>query len=156
MPTDDDRQLRVDAWEALLHAHAAIVPRIAADLEAATGLPLTWYDVLLELYRAHDNKLRMQDLGERVVLSRSRVSRIVDELAAAGHVDKQPDPCDGRGTLAVLTAEGRGIFRRAAPIHLDLIERYVGCLTKTQAKAIRSGLNHVTEGAEAAAPAPTV
>ena len=149
MPMSDEKQLRVDAWEALLHAHAAIVPRIAADMEASTGLPLTWYDVLLELYRSEENKLRMQDLGARVVLSRSRVSRIVDELAGAGYVDKQPDPCDGRGTLAVLTPEGRSVFRKAAPTHLELIERYVGCLSKTQATAIRAGLNTITEGAEA-------
>ena len=146
---NDEKQLRVDAWEALLHAHAAIVPRIAAAMEATTGLPLTWYDVLLQLYRSDGNKLRMQDLGAQVVLSRSRVSRIVDELANAGYVDKQRDPSDGRGTLAVLTTEGRRVFRKAAPIHLELIERYVGCLSTTQATTIRAGLNTITEGAEA-------
>lgn len=148
MPETSDRQLRVDAWEALLHAHAAIVPRIAARMEAETGLPLTWYDVLLELYRSPDRRLRMQDLGARVVLSRSRVSRIVDELAGAGYVDKQPDPSDGRGTLAVLTDEGRRVFRSAAPVHLDLIEQYVGCLTNGQAEAIRKGLGQITATAE--------
>lgn len=139
----DERQLKIDAWEALLNAHAAIVPRLAQGLEAETGVPLTWYDVLLNLYRAPKAKLRMQELSATVVLSRSRVSRIVDDLVAAGYVEKQPDPSDGRGTLAVLTAEGRRVFRRAAPIHVALIERYVGCLSTPQARAIRTGLTDV-------------
>lgn len=115
-----------DAWEALLRIHAALVPAIAAEVEAATGLPLSWYDVLLELSGAPDRRLRMQELGERVVLSRSRVSRIVDEMMAAGLVTKRPDPDDGRATLAVLTAAGRRAQRRAAPVYLAAIERRFG------------------------------
>src|SRR6476659_3762735 len=82
----DRTHLGADAWGALLRVHAAVVPMLDRELQAARRLPLAWYDVLLELNAAPDRRLRMSDLGERVVLSRTRVSRIVDELVAGGLV----------------------------------------------------------------------
>jgi DNA-binding MarR family transcriptional regulator len=114
------------AWEALLRAHAALVPMIAAQVEKESGLPLSWYDVLLELSRAPGSRLRMQDLGECVVLSRSRVSRIVDEMVAEGLVTKSVDANDRRAILATLTAKGRRAQRRTAPLYLDAINRHFG------------------------------
>jgi hypothetical protein len=72
---------RVWPWAALLRVHAAVVPRLERAL-AQERMPLAWYDVLLELNSAPDRRLRMTDLSARVVLSRERVSRVVDELAA--------------------------------------------------------------------------
>ena len=113
----------VAAWAALLRAQAAVVRRLEAHLAEAKGLPLSWYDVLLELEHAPDHRLRMQELGRRAVLSRSRVSRIVDELEdAGGLVRRVPDPADRRGASAVLTAAGRSRMRRAAPAYLRGIE----------------------------------
>ncbi len=129
---------RFAAWAALLRAHAALVPRIAREVEEATGLPLSWYDVLLEL---DGGALRMQELGERVVLSRSRVSRVVDEMVDAGLVEKRPDPEDGRATLAVPTPAGRRARRRAAPAYLAAIERHFAAhLGPDEAAVIAAGL----------------
>jgi Transcriptional regulators len=64
-------------------------------------VPLSWYDVLLELNAAPDRRLRMSELGQRTVLSRTRVSRVVDELATAGLAERQPDQADGRSSFAV-------------------------------------------------------
>ena len=111
-------------WAALLRVHAALVPTINDMLMSATGLPLAWYDVLLELNAAPSRRLRMSDLGARVVLSRSRVSRVVDELAGAGLVERQTNPADRRSAYAVLTDAGRRRFRAAAPIYLNEIERH--------------------------------
>src|SRR5690349_23333880 len=102
----------VDAWRGLLVAHSRLVPAVEADLRAAGQVPLSWYDVLLELNAAPERRLRMSELGQRVVLSRTRVSRIVDELAAAGLVERQPDQADGRSSFAVLTPAGRSEERR--------------------------------------------
>lgn len=133
-------------WELLLRAHAAVVPRLAHEVEVRTGLPLSWYDVLLELARSDGGKLRMQELGERVVLSRSRVSRIVDEMVVAGLVTKAADPTDGRATLAAVTEPGRTALRRAAPVYLDGISRYfIAPLTASELEAMRSGLTKVIE-----------
>ena len=84
----------VDAWRGLLVAHSRLVPAVEADLRAAGQVPLSWYDVLLELNAAPRRRLRMSDLGERAVLSRTRVSRVVDELAGRPQVglDRRHQP----------------------------------------------------------------
>jgi len=89
----------VDAWRGLLVAHSRLVPAVEADLRAAGQVPLSWYDVLLELNAAPGLRLRMSELGQRTVLSRTRVSRVVDELAAVGLAERQPDQAAaGRGS----------------------------------------------------------
>lgn len=111
------------AWERILRVHARTVGTIAAEVEEATGLPLSWYDVLLELVRA-GGTLRIGDLGERVVLSRTRVSRIVDNLVTAGHVARTSDTTDGRARIVTITDTGRRAFRRTAPVYLASIEAH--------------------------------
>jgi DNA-binding MarR family transcriptional regulator len=121
---DSRRHLVTSAWGAVLQVHAAVVPLLDQELQAAVGLPLSWYDVLLELHAARDQKLRMTDLGERVVLSRTRVSRLVDEIARAGLVVREQNPQDGRSAYATLTAEGLKRYRKAAPVYLAAIEQH--------------------------------
>ncbi|QLY32155.1 MarR family winged helix-turn-helix transcriptional regulator [Nocardia huaxiensis] len=112
------------AWSALLRVHATLVPELDAELRRTVGLPLNWYDVLLELDGV--DRLRMSDLGERVVLSRTRVSRLVTELEAHGLVRRDANPDDGRSAFVAITAQGRERFREAAPRYIDGIERRLG------------------------------
>jgi DNA-binding MarR family transcriptional regulator len=129
------------AWSAFLRAYAAVVRRVEADLEAKARVPLGWYDVLLELNAAPGRRMRMQDLGEAAVLSRSRVSRIVDELATAGLAERCPNPDDRRSSYALITDEGRKVLRRAAPVYLAAVrEHFVTDLTPTQLTAVRSAM----------------
>ena len=114
----------VAAWAALLRTHAAVLRELERDMERSQGMPLSWYDVLLELNSAPGRRLRMQELGERAVVSRSRVSRIVDELVRAGLVVREQDPADRRAGWAVLTPAGRERLRAAAPGYLDGIARH--------------------------------
>jgi DNA-binding MarR family transcriptional regulator len=133
----------VAAWRALLLAHHRVVRAIEADLGAAGVIPLSWYDVLLEV-RAEPGGIRMQELGERAVLSRTRVSRIVDELEAAGLVARHADPDDGRATRAVITAAGERSFRDAAPIYLARIkERFTRHLLGLEQRTITAALQRV-------------
>ncbi|HEX5187903.1 MAG TPA: MarR family transcriptional regulator [Streptosporangiaceae bacterium] len=139
------RRLAVGAWAGLLQVHAALVPALDQLLAQATGLPLSWYDVLLELAAAPGRRLLMGELGERVVLSRTRVSRIVDELAAAGLVRKESNPRDGRSSFAVLTPEGLARYRAAAPVYLAGIEReFAASLTDDELAVIGTALSKVT------------
>ncbi|MEU7816608.1 MarR family transcriptional regulator [Pseudonocardia sp. NPDC049154] len=134
----------VAAWAALLRTHAAVLRELERDLERAQGMPLTWYDVLLELNSAPERRLRMQELGERAVVSRSRVSRIVDELARAGLVVREQDPADRRGSWAVLTPAGRERLRAAAPGYLDGIARhFADHLTPEERDTIAAALQRV-------------
>lgn len=119
--SDDDC---VAAWRALLQSENLVLRAIEADMDRAGVIPLTWYDVLLELNAAPGHRLRMADLAARTVFSRTRVSRLVDEIQAKSLIDRQPDPDDGRGSFAVIADAGRGALKRAAPIYLAGIEAH--------------------------------
>ena len=104
-------------WRAFLRAHAAVTAQLAAEL-ADSGLPLPWYDVLLQLVEAPKRRLRMAELADRVLLSRSGLTRLVDRLQAEGYVVRERSADDARGTYTVLTRAGFDALRLAAPVHL--------------------------------------
>jgi DNA-binding MarR family transcriptional regulator len=132
------------AWSLLLRTHAALVPVIGRELERQAHLPLSWYDVLLELNTAPERRLRMAELGARVVLSRSRISRVVDELAAEGLVRRDPDPDDRRAAFATLTDRGRETLRAAAPVYLDAIHRHFAeHIRPDELRGLRAALERV-------------
>jgi DNA-binding MarR family transcriptional regulator len=122
--SEDRKHVSTSAWGALLQVHAAVVPVLDAKLVAEAGMPLRFYDVLLELAAAPERKLRMSDLAERVVLSRTRVSRLVDEMASAGLLVREQNPQDGRSAYAALTDLGLRRYRQAAPTYLAGIEEH--------------------------------
>jgi len=132
------------AWSALLRVHAALVPVLDAELQAAHNLPLTWYDVLLELNAAPEKQLTMSQLGKVAVVSRSRVSRVVDELVQAGLVERVPNPADRRSAFARITPAGRARLRAAAPTYLAGIEHhFTRHLTEREAATIATALEKV-------------
>lgn len=136
----------VDAWEALLRVHASVLPLLEREVLEATGLSLSRYDVLLELNRVPERRLRLSELSERVVLSRTRISRLLEDMAAEGLIAKSPDPADGRATFALLTPQGRMMLRRAAPIYLDAIRRHFSeRLTRHEQRLIAGALRRVVE-----------
>jgi DNA-binding MarR family transcriptional regulator len=140
-----NREHDVAAWRALLLAHNRAVRAIEADLDATEAVPLGWYDVLLEL-QAEPDGLRMQDLGERVVLSRTRVSRLVDELEAQGLVRRRRDPADGRSTIASITPAGRAAFIATAPIYLAKIDEHFNRhLTEDERQVVATALTRVVD-----------
>ena len=118
----DETELR--AWRALLRAHALLVKRLDAELEAAHGLPLTSYEVLLHLSRSEGCKMRMCDVAESVLLSRSGLTRLVDRLERDGLVERVSCPDDARGAFARLTDAGRGKLAAASSTHLDGIRQH--------------------------------
>jgi Transcriptional regulators len=115
-----------------------------AELQAAHNLPLTWYDVLLELNAAPEKQLTMSQLGSVVVVSRSRVSRVVDELVRAGLVERVPNPSDRRSAFARITPAGRARLRAAAPTYLAGIENhFTRHLTEREAATVAAALEKV-------------
>jgi DNA-binding MarR family transcriptional regulator len=140
----------VAAWRAVLLAQSRAMRAIERDLDAVGQISLTWYDVLLELNAAPGRRLRMQELGLKAVLSRTRVSRIVTELESAGYAERVPDPDDGRATLATITTDGRAALKQAAPVYLAGIEQhFTRHLTAAQQRAIADGLQRVIDAHDA-------
>ncbi len=108
-----------------LRAHAQLVRRLEADLVAEEGMSLASYDVLVTLVDAPGRSLRMTELADRVLISRSGLTRLVDRLEREGLVRREPAPDDARGLLAVLTRGGYERLRRASPTHLRGVDDYV-------------------------------
>jgi len=141
---NDRKHLATSAWGALLQVHAAVVPELDQKLAAEVGMPLRFYDVLLELAATPDRRLRMTDLAGRVVLSRTRVSRLVDDMAAAGLVVREQNPQDGRSAFAALTDLGLRRYREAAPVYVSSIEKYFArCLDDRDLESLAATLQRV-------------
>ena len=131
-------------WRAFLKAHAAVIDRIDHDLAAAERLPLSSYDVLIELYEAPENRLRMHELAERVLLSRSGLTRLVDRLEAEGYLARDRSGSDRRGAYAVITEAGIAALRRAWPVYARGISEYFGkWLTDEEAGLMQTALERV-------------
>src|SRR3712207_2745365 len=111
-----DRELR--AWRGLLRTHALLVKRLDADLEAEHGLALTSYEVLLHLAHADGRRMRMCDVAESVLLSRSGLTRLVDRLEREGLVQRASCDDDARGAYAQLTDAGHEKLTAASATHL--------------------------------------
>jgi DNA-binding MarR family transcriptional regulator len=119
--TPDDP--RLGAWRSLIQAHARLTRTLDEELQAAHRLSLAEYDALLQLANAPDRRLRMSALADRVLLSRSGITRLVDRLVAAGMVERSTCSTDARGAEAALTAEGLQRLREASLTHLDGVGR---------------------------------
>ena len=113
------------AWRTFLRAHATVVRALEAELLAEHDLPLASYDVLVQLSEAPDRRLRMTELADRVLLSRSGLTRLADRLEREGLLRREACPSDARGTLAVLTDAGLQRLRAAWPTHLRGVEQHV-------------------------------
>lgn len=112
------------AWRGLITAHAELIEQIDQDLGAAGCVPLSWYDVLIELYEAPERRLRMSDLARRVVLSRSTLTHLAARLEGAGLLARERAPQDRRGAYAVLSAAGVEALRQAWPVYSRGIASY--------------------------------
>jgi len=112
----DEREMR--AWRGLLRAHAALCKALDAELEAAHGLPLSSYEVLMYVAGAEQERMRMCDLASSSLLSRSGLSRLVDRLAREGLLERVACDDDARGAFAKLTPAGREKLCEARATHL--------------------------------------
>lgn len=112
------------AWRGFLEAHRRVMDVLEGELRECEDLPLPWYDVLVQLSESPTWALRMQELAQAVLLSKSGLTRLVDRMEGAGLVERQPCDEDGRGIRAVLTEAGMQRLRDAAPTHIDGVRRH--------------------------------
>lgn len=144
---------KVEAWRTLLEAHARVLDRLSDELEAEAGLPITFYDVLLHLNQAPGRRLPMHELAERVLLSKSGLTRLVDRMASNGLVERKPCAEDRRIVFAVLTPAGRERLVGAAPVHLRGIDEHFGRhLSDEEADTLRALLARLAPGNGAPSP----
>jgi len=139
---------RMAAWRGFIGAHARVLANLARELQAEESLPLTWYDVLVQLSEADGRRLRMQELADRVLLSQSGLTRLVDRMEEAGLVERMRCPEDGRGLNAQLTEAGLATLRRTYPTHLRGVRTWFSdLLTDEEAATLARALARITEHA---------
>jgi DNA-binding MarR family transcriptional regulator len=141
--------LQLDAWRAFLTAHARLTDQLGRELREREGLPLTWYDVLVQLSEAEGHQLRMQQLADRVLLSKSGLTRLIDRMERAGYVARTPCEDDRRGTYATMTAEGYAVLVRTAPTHLGGVrEHFADALDDDEAGTVAPVLQRMVDRLE--------
>jgi len=106
------------SWRAWIAATLLLPDRLSRDLQESAGISLSDYEILVHLSESPDRRLRMSDLAEATLSSRSRLSHQIDRLTAAGFVDRQPCSEDRRGAFAVLTPAGWDFLVESAPVHV--------------------------------------
>lgn len=132
-------------WRSLLRLHARATRLLEAELLREHDLPLAWYDVLVQLVEAPGRRLRMNELAERVLFSRSGLTRLVDRMVQAGLVRREPVADDARGFWSVLTDAGHERLRRAAGTHLRGIHEHVtGRIEPEEARRLAEALRRMT------------
>ncbi len=114
-----------DVWRRLVRVEARLLERLDSDLRVAHDLSIGEYAVLVNISEVGPDGLRMSDLAERLVLSRSGLTRRVDAMERRGLVVRRACPADGRGAMATLTPAGRRRLEEAAPTHVQGVRRYL-------------------------------
>jgi DNA-binding MarR family transcriptional regulator len=138
-------------WRGMLRVHASLMKQLDTDLAAGHGLSASSYEVLLFLADAPDGRMRMAQLADSVLLSRSGLTRLVDRLERAGLVEREPCPSDQRGFNALITAEGREVFDAARRTHLSGVrEHFLSHFSEEDLATMAEFWDRVSPGASSA------
>ena len=136
------------AWRGLLRVHAAMTKTLDAELMREHRLPLSSYEVLLYLADSPEGRLRMSELADSVLLSRSGLTRLVDRLERDGLLRRRRCEEDQRGWFAEITDEGRELFERARVTHLQGVrQRFLSRLSRDEQRALAALWEKVSPGA---------
>jgi DNA-binding MarR family transcriptional regulator len=113
------------AWRAWLYSTQLLQERLNAELQHDTGISHPYYEILVQLSETPGRMLRMSELADRCLSSRSRLSHAVSRLEERGWIRRQVCEEDARGQLAVLTDEGFAALENAAPVHVESVRRHL-------------------------------
>ena len=119
--TDDQQQ----AWRAWIAASLLLPDRLSRDLQDEAGISLADYEILVHLSESPQRRLRMSELADLTLSSRSRLSHQIDRMSNAGLVDRQPCSEDRRGSFAVLTQDGYYFLVTTAPAHVASVRAHL-------------------------------
>jgi DNA-binding MarR family transcriptional regulator len=137
-----------DAWSALTRTHAAVVNRLQEALAAADYPPLPWYEVLAAVAEAPEEKMRMGDLAEALVITRGGLTKLVDRLVTAGLLERVICETDRRVSYATLLPAGRDLLAEMRPlVAAELDSAFAANLSAKQARELRDTLEGVRSGA---------
>ncbi|AYG57512.1 MarR family winged helix-turn-helix transcriptional regulator [Rhizobium jaguaris] len=114
------------AWVRLMRTQQLVLAAIERDLKTADLPPLGWYDVLLELTRAEDGRLRPYEIEQRALLAQHNLSRLLDRMEKANLVQRKVFIDDGRGRWVIITDAGRAMQARMWTVYASALQRHLG------------------------------
>jgi DNA-binding MarR family transcriptional regulator len=136
------------AWRGMLRVHSGLTKALDAELVRAHRLPLSSYEVLLFLADSPGGQMRMSELADGVLLSRSGLTRLVDRMERDGLIRRERCEQDARGWFAAITDEGRELFRAARATHLDGVrERFLSHFSRAELRTLAGLWEKVEPGA---------
>ena len=143
---------RLRAWRLYFESALALVDVLDAELERDTGIPLRWYDALVHLEESPEG-LRMNELAERILYSKSGFTRVVDRMEDTGLVRRVRPENDRRSILVTLTDEGRQAMEQARRHHRHAVEQHFSRhLSDTDIKALTRAFEKVSDHARPLRP----
>lgn len=125
MKTLPDEQT-IHAWVLLHRAHRKLIEAVGHSLKRSQMPPLDWYDILLELNHEAAGGLRQYEIGERILLSKHNLSRLIDRLEKQGLVRRESCEEDGRGNRVIITAQGKQLLKRVWPVYGEAMQKHFG------------------------------
>src|SRR5216683_6370411 len=135
-------------WEGLARAHTSVAAAIERDMVPEAGMPLVWYEVLLNLSRAPGGMMRYQDLAKVAAITNSGASRRLEQMNKAGLIERRSCPTDRRGVFAHVTVKGEAAFKKAHTVFLNSLERNFGdAIDPGDANAINAALSRLNRPA---------
>jgi DNA-binding MarR family transcriptional regulator len=138
------------AWRGMLRVHADLTRALDAELASRHGLPLSSYEVLLFLADSPGGRMRMSDLADSVLLSRSGLTRLVDRLERDGLLERERCEDDARGWFATITDRGRALFDQARATHLEGVrERFLRHYSRAELRTLGELWQRVAPGSTA-------
>jgi DNA-binding MarR family transcriptional regulator len=146
-------QQTLEAWKGILFCHARVVRALEADLVRSADLPLTWFDVMMRLNEQTDGRLRVHELADASLFTRSGLTRLIDRIEEAGFVVRQHSSEDRRGVYVVLTEEGRNKIAELWPEFTASIEEHFGrFLSSAEEEAVIATTERVLAGVDPRLP----
>jgi len=145
MKTTPSKQTE-SAWVLLIRVQQVLLGKVETALKEGGLPPLSWYDVLLELSRDPDSGLRQYEIGERVLLNKHNLSRLIDRLESDGLVKRQACDVDGRGNIVKITGKGAQLKQEMWPVYAKAIQELIAePLTATQVRSLAEIMSTLLE-----------
>ena len=150
---DTHEEAGISVWTRLVRARDLAMASVERALKRAGLPPLVWYDVLLELERAGDACLRPFELERAMLLAQYNLSRLIDRMEAAGYVERQACPQDGRGQRILVTDAGKNLRQTMWPIYRQAIHDHVTRhISEDEAAFVADVLDKLISGSNQSAP----
>jgi DNA-binding MarR family transcriptional regulator len=139
----------IDALRAIGRVRWAVMDVVGKQVEEQEDIPFDWFEVLIEIVEAPDERIKMTDLARLTLRSKSGATRLVDRLSEAGLVQRETSPEDRRAVYVTLTDSGRALFERVrAPVAKILIDRFAAHVSPKEARFITLALAKVLKANE--------